>query len=80
MHTHAVSRIASFFDRTGVGHVVPEDMIRNLWFKFMINVGINQASAVLRATYGAFQRLPEAKAAMEAATGSVRRKRYTAGD
>jgi len=62
-----VSRIASFFDRTGVGHVVPEDMIRDLWFKFMINVGINQASAVLRSTYGAFQRLPEAKAAMEAA-------------
>jgi 2-dehydropantoate 2-reductase len=62
-----VSRIASFFDRRGMGYVVPEDMIRALWYKFMINVGINQASAVLRATYGAFQRLPEAWAVMEAA-------------
>jgi 2-dehydropantoate 2-reductase len=62
-----VSRIASFFDRSGFGYVVPEDMIRALWYKFMINVGINQASAVLRATYGAFQRLPEAWRVMESA-------------
>jgi 2-dehydropantoate 2-reductase len=62
-----VSRIASLFDRSGMGYVVPEDMIRALWYKFMINVGINQASAVLHATYGAFQRLPEAWAVMEAA-------------
>lgn len=64
--TERVSRIASFFDRTGVAYVVPEDMIRTLWFKFMVNVGVNQASAVLRAPYGPFQSLPEAKAAMEA--------------
>jgi 2-dehydropantoate 2-reductase len=62
-----VSRIASFFDRVGVHYAVPGDMIRSLWYKLMINVGINQASAVLRATYGAFQRLPEAWSAMEAA-------------
>jgi 2-dehydropantoate 2-reductase len=30
-------------------------MIRMLWWKFMINVGINQASAVMRANYGVFQ-------------------------
>lgn len=62
-----VSRIAAFFDRAGIGYVVPEDMIRALWYKFMINVGINQASAVLGATYAAFQRIPEAREAMEAA-------------
>jgi 2-dehydropantoate 2-reductase len=62
-----VSRIASFFDRTGVGYEVPEDMIRSLWYKLMINVGINQASAVLRAPYGVFQRLSEAWRVMEGA-------------
>jgi 2-dehydropantoate 2-reductase len=62
-----VSRIASFFDRCGLGYVVPEDMVRALWYKFMINVGINQASAVLRATYAPFQSLPEARRVMEAA-------------
>jgi 2-dehydropantoate 2-reductase len=62
-----VSRIARFFERTGVAFVVPEDMIRSLWYKFMINVGINQASAVLRAPYGVFQTMPEAKEVMESA-------------
>jgi 2-dehydropantoate 2-reductase len=62
-----VSRIARFFERTGVACVVPEDMIRSLWYKFMINVGINQASAVLRAPYGVFQSMPEAKEVMESA-------------
>ena len=66
-----VSRIASLFDRCRMGYFVPEDMVRSLWYKFMINVGINQASAVLRATYGAFQRLPEAKAVMEASMREV---------
>jgi len=62
-----VSRIAAFFGRVGIPYVVPEDMIRSLWYKFMINVGINQASAVLRAPYGIFQRIPAARSAMEAA-------------
>lgn len=66
-----VSRIASFFDRCGIGFVVPEDMIRSLWYKFMINVGINQASALLRADYGLFQRLPEARRVMEGAMREV---------
>jgi 2-dehydropantoate 2-reductase len=66
-----VSRIASFFDRTGVAYVVPEDMRRALWYKFMINVGINQASAVLRAPYGIFQGLPEARRVMESAMREV---------
>ncbi len=42
-------------------------MTRSLWYKLMINVGINQASAVLRAPYGAFQSMTEAKLLMESA-------------
>jgi len=66
-----VSRIASLFDRTGLRYEVPEDMIRALWYKFMINVGVNQASAVLRADYRAFQELPEAREVMESAMREV---------
>lgn len=61
-----VTRIARFFDAAGVAYVIPEDMLRMLWYKFMINVGINQVSAVLRAPYGVFQKSTEAGAAMEA--------------
>jgi 2-dehydropantoate 2-reductase len=66
-----VSRIASFFDKTGVPYVVPPDMVRNLWYKFMINVGINQASAILKAPYAVFQKDKDAKAVMKAAMEEV---------
>jgi 2-dehydropantoate 2-reductase len=62
-----VTRIADFFQASGVPFVVPPDMVRSLWYKLMVNVGINQASAVLRASYGAFQAAGEARELMESA-------------
>lgn len=66
-----VSRIASFFTRVGVSFIVPPDMIRSLWYKFMINVGINQVSAIIRGTYGVFQTNTHARSVMEAAMAEV---------
>jgi 2-dehydropantoate 2-reductase len=60
-----IQRIARFFDKAHVPYEVPENMLRALWFKFMINVGVNQASAILRAPYRLFQTNPNAKAVME---------------
>ncbi|MFZ5866887.1 MAG: ketopantoate reductase family protein [Thermodesulfobacteriota bacterium] len=60
-----VLRVREAFDRAGIASETPVDMIRMLWWKFMINVGINQASAVMRAPYGAFQSSPDAQALME---------------
>jgi 2-dehydropantoate 2-reductase len=54
------------FDRAGIVYETPEDMIRMMWWKFMINVGVNQASAVMRAPLGVFQKSPEAQGLMEA--------------
>jgi 2-dehydropantoate 2-reductase len=48
-------RLAEFFGAAGVPCELREDMLRQYWYKFMINVGINQASAVLRLPYRAFQ-------------------------
>ncbi len=59
-----VTRLSRFFDRTKVPYVIPENMLRSLWFKFMMNVGINQASAVLKAPYGTFQTEPHARTVM----------------
>jgi len=50
-------RLAEFFARTGVAYQVEPDMRRTLWYKYMINVGTNQVSAVLRLPYAAFQTL-----------------------
>ncbi len=61
-----VLRVKEAFDKAGIDYKIPEDMLRILWWKFMINVGINQASAVTGAPYGVFQRSADAHALMEA--------------
>jgi 2-dehydropantoate 2-reductase len=69
--TERVKRIQSLFDRAGIVYETPDDMIRILWWKFMINVGINQTSAVMRAPYGVFQTSPEARDVMDSAMREV---------
>ncbi len=66
-----VRRLQSLLDRAGIVYETPDDMIRVLWWKFMINVGINQVSAILGATYGVFQRSQEARGLMESAMREV---------
>jgi 2-dehydropantoate 2-reductase len=60
-----VHRVQEAFERAGIAYETVPDMIRMLWWKFMINVGTNQASAVMRAPYGTFQSSPVAQALME---------------
>jgi 2-dehydropantoate 2-reductase len=60
-----VRRVQDAFGRAGISYETPPDMMRMLWWKFMINVGANQASAVMRAPYGVFQSSANARALME---------------
>jgi 2-dehydropantoate 2-reductase len=69
--TERVKRIQALFDRAGITCETPPDMIRTLWWKFMINVGVNQASAALRAPYAVFQTSQEARRIMESAMREV---------
>jgi len=57
-----LGRIQEALNRAGIANDVPTDIMRAMWWKFMINVGINQASAVLRAPYGVFHSSPDARA------------------
>jgi len=66
-----VQRLQAALTRATLLYETPPDMLRILWWKFMINVGMNQASAVLGAPYGVFQTLPEAQALMEALMDEV---------
>jgi len=66
-----VKDVQALFDSAGIAYETPVDMIRILWWKFMINVGINQASAVLGAPYSAFQTSQEARELMESAMKEV---------
>ena len=50
-----VLTVKNFFDATGIKYEIPIDMEYSRWWKFLVNVGYNQASAVLNASYGDFQ-------------------------
>jgi len=66
-----VRRIGELLDRAGIVHQTPADMVRSLWFKFMINVGVNQVSAVLGADYGTLRSSARARDLMDAAMREV---------
>lgn len=71
--------LQDLFGQARILYETPEDMMRILWWKYMVNVGINQASAVLGAPYGVFQNVKEARELMESAMREVIRVAEAAG-
>ena len=51
--------IAAIFEKIGMEYKLSDDIITKQWKKYMINIGMNQVSAVLNATYGDFLKSPE---------------------
>jgi 2-dehydropantoate 2-reductase len=69
-----VRKIADFFTRTGIAFTVPENMLNRLWFKYMLNVGLNQVTAVLRRPYRILKSatlVPEAASLLDQAMREV---------
>jgi len=69
--TERVVRVQSLFNQAGILYETPEDMIRILWWKFMINVGINQVSAALGAPFSVFHNSQDARELMKSAMREV---------
>lgn len=63
-YSDQVLQVKEFFDSAGISYIIPEDMMKTLWWKFMLNVGVNQTSAVLRVPYGVVQQLSEVRSLM----------------
>lgn len=50
-----VERVQRLLAEAGVLHEASSEIMRMMWWKFMVNVGMNQAGAILKAPYGHFQ-------------------------
>lgn len=61
IYSEKVSAVKALFEKANISYIIPDNMLYTLWWKFMFNVGINQTSAVLRATYKVYQEVPEAE-------------------
>ena len=69
--TEDVEAVRDLFNRVGIDYKISENISHTMWWKFMINVGVNQTSAVLKAPYGVFQTLPIAYQWVESAMREV---------
>lgn len=56
-----VLAIKSFFDELGIKYIIPRDIKKRLWWKLMVNVGLNQLSAILRADFNSLKNSEEVK-------------------
>ncbi len=54
-NTAALQKAAELLGTIGVNHRISDTIEKDMWWKFMINVGVNQTSAVLGAQYKIFQ-------------------------
>lgn len=68
----ACQAVAAFFLRAGIDFELAEDMPLRLWRKLMMNVGINQATAVFETGYGGVKHPGEARDVMVAAMEETR--------
>ncbi len=67
----ALAAVRELFDRTKVPYELPADIVRALWAKLIMNVGINQTCMVYATDYGGAFQLPEAREHMLAAMREV---------
>lgn len=66
-----VQAVADFLDSIHFPYEVPKDMIHQMWGKFMLNTGVNQAVAVFSTNYGGIQVEGEPRRVMIAAMREV---------
>ena len=66
-----VQAVKAFFDRTGVPYSNPSDIMKEQWWKFLMNVSINQTSAILRAPYKVYHSVQEIRDLMMSAAREV---------
>ena len=57
--SQSVKLIRDIFDKAGINYNIPEDMISAQWRKWIINIGSNQVSAIVRNGYGKFLEIEE---------------------
>lgn len=56
-----ITCVSQFLASHNVPNTIPEDMTRQLWYKFMLNVALNQWTAILGLSYGDVQKIPPAR-------------------
>ena len=70
-YSRSVTLVRDLLEAAGIPYEIPADMKWALWKKFMINVGMNQTSAILRCPYKTLHKSQEARLVMRRAMEEV---------
>ena len=62
IYSDRVLMVKEIMELAGIPYVIPDDMIHDMWFKFMCNVGENMTCALLGIPFGAFRSSKHANA------------------
>lgn len=69
--TEAVEAVAEFFEQAGINYTISDDIHRQLWSKYMLNVGCNQAVMAFETNYAGIQTAGQARDVMLSAMREV---------
>lgn len=67
----AVNAVGEYLERADIPFEIPEDMLHQMWWKLMVNVGMNQVSAVTGLDYEGVRTNPEVMEQMHRAQREV---------
>lgn len=71
--TERVQAVENLFKVSGIGYEIKEDMVHEIWNKYMANIGENMTCAVLGISFGEFRTNDEANWLREAAMREVQK-------
>jgi 2-dehydropantoate 2-reductase len=63
-----IVRLSHWFDAAEIPHRIPDNIQHAQWAKFMLNVGLNQVSALMRAPFGHIQQDPHLRKMLQMAS------------
>lgn len=63
--------VLDLFDRIDMPYTVEDDILRRMWCKLMLNVGVNQSVMIYKGTYGTVQKPGKARDLMQSAMKEV---------
>lgn len=60
-NSERIEALKDLLNQAGIPFRVPPDILKAMWFKFMLNVAVNQVSALMKMPFGQFRENEEAR-------------------
>ena len=59
--TEKINKVKDIFDKAKINYEISDNILKKMWWKYMTNIGFNQTTAILKATYRVLQEIEYAQ-------------------